>query len=306
MKKTGVRKIQMYFVIVCLLGASQLGFASDIKKADSLNRNKLNWVIGTGAIAYTGSLIGLGTIWYQDLGRFHLFNDNDGWRYMDKVGHLTTSQHIGRGGTEALRWAGVPEKQAIWYGGTMGFVYLTSVEVFDGFSPDWGFSIGDMVANAAGSALYIGQELQWGEQRIVMKWSYSASPYAKYRPELLGSGSERWLKDYNGQTYWASVNLSAFLPERRLPPWLNIALGYGIDGFTGANQNPIINSKGGIIPPTNRYSQFYISPDLDLSKIRTGSKFVDKILTALNFIKVPLPTLEYHQENQFKFHWLFF
>lgn len=288
------------------MGLMCFGHLAMSQPSDSSNRKRIHWVIGTNTVGYAASMIGLGTIWYQDMGRFHLFNDNDGWRYMDKVGHITAAQHIGRAGTASLKWAGVSEKKAIWYGGSMGFVYLTSVEVFDGFSPDWGFSFGDMFANAAGSALYIGQELQWGEQRILMKWSYHSSPYAKYRPELLGTGNERWLKDYNGQTYWLSGNLHAFFPETSLPKWLNLAIGYGIDGFTGANRNPEFNKEGIAIPASSRASQFYLSPDIDLSKIPTNSRFLHSLLTAFNFIKVPLPTLEYHQEHHFKFHWLFF
>jgi hypothetical protein len=32
---------------------------------------------------------------------------------------------------------------------------LTIVEVFDGFSAEWGASTGDLIANATGTALYV-------------------------------------------------------------------------------------------------------------------------------------------------------
>ena len=41
----------------------------------------------------------------------------------------------------------------------LGFVFLTAVEVIDGYSSEWGASIGDVVANASGTALYVSQEL---------------------------------------------------------------------------------------------------------------------------------------------------
>jgi hypothetical protein len=96
---------------------------------------------------------------------------------------------------------GVSDKKAIWQGGVSGLIYLTGVEIFDGFSNDWGFSWGDQLANIVGASFVIGQELAWREQKFRLKFSFHPSPYAKYRPELLGKNLiESWLKDYNGQT----------------------------------------------------------------------------------------------------------
>ena len=53
---------------------------------------------------------------------------------------------------------------------------MTTVEVFDGFSSEWGFSWGDMLANTTGTTLYISQELLWKEQRIVPKFSFHKKP----------------------------------------------------------------------------------------------------------------------------------
>lgn len=294
------------FIVILFSTFSISKVQSQYDTSRVLNKKRLNWVIGSEAVAYTGAMIGLGTIWYDDLGKFHFFNDNSGWAYMDKIGHLTTAQHVGRLGAESLRWSGVEEKKAIWYGGSLGLMFLTSVEVFDGMSEDWGFSLGDVAANIGGAGLYIGQELLWKDQRINMKWSYQSSPYAKYRPELLGSGGESLLKDYNGQTYWVSANLHAFIPSSKLPPWLNIALGYGIDGFTGADSNPSANSKGELIPQFERSTQWYLSPDVDFTKIKTDSKFLKVVFGALNLIKLPAPTLELNERKKLDFHWLFF
>ena len=50
--------------------------------------------------------------------------------------------------------------------------------------------------------------------------------------------------------------------------------------------------KGEEIPSFKRYRQFYLSLDIDFSKIRTKSRFVNKIFDGLSFIKIHLPTLE--------------
>ncbi|MEM9327770.1 MAG: DUF2279 domain-containing protein, partial [Bacteroidota bacterium] len=263
--------------IVLLIGLVPLRL---VAQEEGVNKKRLNTVIIGGAGLYTATMIGLGTVWYQDLGKFHFFNDNQGWAYMDKLGHSTTAYQIGRLGTRALEWTGLDHKRATWYGGMSGWFFLTSVEIFDGMSEDWGFSMGDVVANTLGTAMFISQELIWKEQKFMLKWSYTGSTYAQYRPELLGaSSSERWLKDYNGQTYWLSTNLHStlFRHSTTFPKWLNLAIGYGIEGYTGADRNPLQNSAGQEIPLFDRYSQYYLSLDIDLTRIETRIKWLRAI-----------------------------
>src|SRR6185369_8572935 len=105
------------------------------------------------------------------------------------------------------------------------------IEIQDGFSSQWGFSWGDMLANVSGAAAYISQELAWKDQRIQIKLSYWPydynSPELKTRRDQLFGKSlpERILKDYNSQTYWVSGNLHSFMPGTALPKWLNLSLG---------------------------------------------------------------------------------
>jgi hypothetical protein len=59
------------------------------------------------------------------------------------------------------------------------------------------------------------------------KFSFHTTQY-QYRPNVLGSSlAEQMLKDYNGQTYWLSVNLHSFYKGSKIPKWLNLAIGYG-------------------------------------------------------------------------------
>lgn len=91
---------------------------------------------------------------------------------MDKLGHAFTSCQLGKHGAQLLNWSGVSEKDQLLYGATLGFTFLTAIEVLDGYSKERGFSWGDILANGAGSGLYIGQELLWKEQRIALKYSF--------------------------------------------------------------------------------------------------------------------------------------
>lgn len=253
-------------------------------------------VAGTEAILMAGSLIMLNELWYKQYPRssFHTFNDNAEWMQMDKIGHVQTAYSTGLISSRLLYWTGMKYKRATWIGGLTGFAYLTAIEIMDGYSVGWGFSVGDMIANTSGSALFISQELIWNEQRIQPKFGFRRSGYAHYRPELLGAGyHEELLKDYNGQTYWLSVNVASFLNfDNRFPKWLNVAIGYGANGMTGGHENPVMyNSQGNEIT-LQRYRQYYISLDVDLRKLHVKSRFLQWVFTFVSFIKIPAPGIE--------------
>jgi len=269
---------------------------------------RLPFIVSSEAVLYTGALVGLNYLWYEDYPRspFHFINDNAEWMGMDKLGHATTSYYVGLLGYESLRWAGVREKTAVWTGGTLGLFFLTSIEVLDGFSSEWGASWGDMIANTGGAALFISQQLVWKEQRFRLKYSFWPSEYAAKRPNLLGENLlQQPLKDYNAQTYWLSANIWSFLPNRehrRFPRWLNIAVGYGANGMLGGHDNPPEFAD------VHRYHQFYLSVDVDLTRIRTRSKALKTIFKIVNFIKIPAPAIEFNTNSSgnVRFHWLFF
>lgn len=274
-----------------------------VAQQDSINTKRLKTVIATETIGYTATMTGLYALWYkkEPSSSFHFFNDNKEWLQMDKIGHGVTAYYVGFGGYEALKWSGVSEKKAIWYGGTLGLFFLTSVEVFDGYSSAWGFSWGDVVVNAAGTSFFIAQQLAWKEQRVLLKYSFHRSPYWEKRPDLLGENLvQNMLKDYNGQTYWMSANIASFLSDdSKFPKWLNLAIGYGADGMLGAFSNKLH-------PEIERQRQFYLSLDVDLTRIKTKSKFANTVLGAFGFLKFPLPTVEFNSGSKTNFYWIYF
>ena len=285
---------------------AQSKFESFLTPSDTLNKKRQNTVIVTEAALASVTLLGLNQLWYADYPRsnFHFINDNDEWLQMDKVGHMYSAYHLGRFGAEMMNWSGASQKNQLVYGATLGFAFLTAVEVLDGFSSEWGASSGDIIANATGTALYVSQELLWREQRITPKFSFHTTHYANLRPESLGSSlNEQLLKDYNGQTYWLSVNLHSFAKETKIPKWLNVAFGYGADGMlTGNLQNDNVNS----IQNPKRFRQFYLSLDVNLAKIDTKSHFLKTVFSIFNTIKIPAPTLEYSANKGLKAYALYF
>ncbi len=275
------------------------------QKSDTLNKNRRNAVYITAGAGAGIALIGLNRLWYADYPRssFHFLNDNTSWMQMDKFGHAMSTYFIGKMGMDALAWAGESKKNQLIYGATMGWVFVTTIEIFDGFSEEWGFSTGDVVANTLGTGLLIGQELLWGEQRIQYKFSFHTTEYPDKIPGKLGDNTiQQIVKDYNGQTYWFSINLWSFFKESKIPKWLNVAIGYGANGL------PEDRYDFGAHPPQpiESYRQFYTSIDIDLTKINTKSPFLKTVFNIFNFVKIPAPTLEYRSNGDFKFHLLYF
>lgn len=304
-----IYKKHLSLLLFILFAINQLTALPDSTTSNVFNKKRFAVVVGTESVLYTGSIIGLSEAWYKDYSQssFHFFNDNNEWLQMDKYGHVLTSCYIGRVGIGLLKWSGVERKKAIWYGGMLGSLYQSTIEIMDGYSAGWGFSVGDFAANTAGSLFCVGQELAWNEQRMVLKFSFQQSKYAKYRTNLLGNNlQENILKDYNGQTYWLSVNPSSFMNKTtRFPKWLNVALGFGAEGMTGGKFNPPYIDENGNPVYFDRYRQFYLSLDVDLTRIKTKSKFLKTVFNTIGFIKIPSPSVEFDTKGA-KGYWLWF
>lgn len=247
---------------------------------------------GTNLAVGGGSVALLSAVWYKEYPKsgFHFFNDSNEWVYMDKCGHAFTAYRLSVMEYSAWRWARMPRKKAIWLSGGIAWSYQLTVEILDGFSAEWGFSVSDLTANTVGSALFIGQQLGWDEQRIQLKFGYKPSPYAKIRPDVLGATfPQRLLKDYNAQSYWLCVAPGTFFPESRFPKWIQVGFGYSIDAklhgydhvYTDANTGRTYYAK----------QEYAISLDIDWAQIPVKKPWVRKILKPLNTIKIPLPAV---------------
>ena len=295
----------LFVFLLSISAFSQSKFDSFLTPRDTLNLTRRNAVYITEASLATVSLIGLNRLWYADYtqSKFHTLNDNDEWFQMDKLGHVFSSYQIGRVGANILKWSGESEKNQLIFGSTLGLAFLTTVEVFDGYSEEWGFSWGDMIANASGTGLYVGQELLWKEQRIILKYSFHQTKFAQRRPDKLGNGFfEEVLKDYNGQTYWLSANVYSFFKDGHVPQWLNIAFGYGAEGMLTGKKEP----ENNLLISPDRRRQYYLSLDVDLTKIKTNSHLLKSVFDVLNVIKLPFPTLELDGKNGLKAHFIYF
>ena len=260
-------------------------------------------LVGTAAF-YTITLLLLRKQWYKKKVPFHSFNDNAEWLQMDKVGHAATAYCMSRGGYELMRWSGVDERASILTGGLLALLFQTTLEVYDGHAEGWGFSKGDMFANVAGTALFMGQQYGTGQQVVSLKYGFRKTIFPPYRPNLLGKTTgQQMLKDYNGQQYWLSVNLASVLPVGpKFPQWLNLDIGYSGSGMIGGHENPPAFDQNGKAVKFERYRQFFISPDADLSRIGTFSPSLQRFIGTVQFFKIPAPSLEFNRVNGLRFH----
>lgn len=294
-----MKKALLFIFCIHSINYAQSKLDIALKPADTFSIKRRNIVVISQATIATTTLVGLNQLWYKEYPKsnFHTINDNSEWLQMDKAGHVFSAYHLGKIGAETLNWAGVSKKNQLVYGATLGFAFLSTVEVFDGFSSQWGFSYGDMIANFSGTGLYISQELLWKEQRIIPKFSFHTTSYAAARPEVLGNSfSQQILKDYNGQTYWLSGNIHSFFKQSKIPQWLNVAIGYGAEGMVYGNN---YNFDG-------RTRQYYLSLDINLTKIPTKSNILKTVFEVFNTLKIPAPTIEINDLQRIKFHAFYF
>lgn len=308
-KITGLINQLYRYLFLVLITTALFAQHADAQQNGGVNHGRLNGVVITESVIATAGTIALHYLWYKKFpkSRFHLFNDNAEWLSMDKIGHATTAYNFSAIQFDMMRWSGVDNKKAAWIGGLTALGLQTMIEIFDGFSSEWGFSKGDMLANITGSALFVAQQLAWGEQRARLKFSFHKTIYSRYNPAELGSNKwQSWLKDYNGQTYWLSINPASFMKSSTsFPQWLNVSAGIGANGMIGARSNP--SKIGNItIPQFRRQHRFLFSVDADLRRIDNKNNDPHVLLSVPNALKIPAPALEFKKDSAVKFHWLYF
>ena len=143
------------------------------------------------------------------------------WAYAegaDKLGHMISSGVQAEGYAAAYRLAGHSRKSAATWGAATSFAWMLHYEILDGYGSREVFDPTDLAANAAGAGLVAARAYVPELEAARLKISYWPS----------GDSCDATC-DYAGQTAWLAVNPRAFAPEAEwLPPWLNVALGYGV------------------------------------------------------------------------------
>ena len=280
-------------VVLCFnVSWSQSTIDTFLKPSDSLKIGRRNAVIVAETSFYVLGMIQMNEPLNKEHfnSKFNFVDDNSGCLQMDKANHIFSSYQIGSAFANAFQWSGVSKKNQLIYGAGMGFVFLNSIELVDGFTKK-GASYGDIIANGIGTSLFVSQELLWKEQRIIPKWSGETTNFICLNPEKTKS---ELMGELDRETVWLSINLHSFFKNSKIPKWLNFAVGYGEEG------NGFRSNNG------SEYCQLYFSFDVDLTKIETKSHFLKTMLFVFNTIKIPAPAFEINGNGKGEFHYLFF
>lgn len=244
--------------------------------------------------AAVGSQAFLYSLWYAPYssGKFHFFNDWNEWRKMDKLGHAYTAYHVSSATYDALYWSGYSQSKSLIISSSASWLYQGFIEVMDGFSDGWGFSVSDVIFNSIGTGLFV-FEKKLKKPVLLPKFSYAPSSYANLRPEVLGNTSlSRILKDYNAQTYWLGIRMNSIIPSFK-SKWLMLSFGYSINEHLVGDQLSVnLNGK-----TYNSYTQLLFSLDIDPTALPIRNKLLKKIVLPLKYIKIPFPTLGIENGN---------
>jgi hypothetical protein len=291
-------------------------------KSDSSVISLKHYNIAAQSIAGVASLAGLGSLWYSDQfdGKFKSINDSQTWLQIDKLGHSVTAYQISNQLYHINLWSGFNEAQAVGYAYLTSTLFQLSIEVMDGFSEGYGFSFPDIGANLFGTSLFLGQQLLFKDQPIKLTFSFSNSglqgPFTneleKDRARKLYGTTflNNLFKDYNGQTYWLSVNLWKIAGKpNNFPKWLNLDFGYSVDNVLGSFSNGWrIQQNGKSVVYTSelpRTRQFLFSFSVDTENLKIFKK-LQGITFVFSTIKMPAPALEYNNQKEWTFHPFYF
>ena len=270
-----------------------------LEHSDGVNKNRTIGVSVFHGASWAGSVAGLQYIWYADFDKspFHFFDDHQQWSQMDKAGHFYSAYQFARLSGDLYSWAGVSEKKAVLIGSAFSFAYLGSIELMDGYHTNWGFSWSDLGANAMGAAAYFSQFYFERDPCVHFKFSSTSSGLAPYRPSVLGNTfASQLLKDYNGQTYWASFNPFYWFQESSaIPKWVQFSVGYSVQNQLIGDGGTYIYHEGSDQLNFTPYRQYFLSLDIDFESIPTDRAWLKLVFRGLNMIKLPFPALEYSQ-----------
>ena len=161
--KFNKRKYFLHFFLLPLFllsGANNLAQSLEIEikekipflqPADTLHKERFWTCSAIGATIYGSAIIGLNKIWYAETERssFQLFNDLGEWNHVDKMGHTFTAYNYTNWLFTGAKWTGMKRRRAMWTGAGLSFLLQGTIEVMDGYSAKWGFSIPDVIQTDA-------------------------------------------------------------------------------------------------------------------------------------------------------------
>ena len=271
----------------------------DYRSEDSVDiKSEISW-LKTGAVASV-ALASYGAAyifvfaegwWDNDSSHFHFENDFDYALNLDKFGHFAAGVILGESFYEGYRWAGIPEFRSYLFAGLSAMATHIAIDVKDGFSPAWGFSIFDVLSGTLGGFLPMAERYVPIFKYVDLKWSYWINT-TYYYDKTTHRGEAIFTDDYVNQTFWASFKPYRLLPapaRKYYPSWLAFAVGLSIDE----------KAMDFHADDKDRHREVYLAFDYDLEAFRPQSRWARTLIKYLNYFKLPAPAIQVYPE----FHW---
>ena len=239
-----------------------------------------------GGIAATVGIYGA-TNWWEDgfTGSFHTVDE--GWFGQDtyeggadKAGHAYGTYVMTRLLTRTFEAVGNDPGRALRLGAWTSLGVMTGVEVIDGFSKKFSFSMEDVVMNTAGAAFAVLAEVFPSVDALLdFRLLYQQDDYVQQ------TGAANPTSDYSGQTFLLVLKADGIPRIREVPivRYLEFEVGYNARGYeTNDSMDPQRRICYGIgINLSRLLSDTVFRGDLKGGKIQRGTD------TVLEYLEVP-------------------
>ena len=304
----------MNFKSLFLIGFLILFCNNILAQNDSLKVNKKRVAIVSSSLcaALGGSYYYIQNSWWADKQTSFHFDDGADLTYalnVDKVGHFMGGLEAADIFSSSMKWAGMNEKKALWYGGLFGSGLQLAIEMKDAYAPYWGFSKWDLALGSTGAFWPVAQYYNDDLKAIKFKFSYYKRSNIYWDLDAQrGKQTNKyaWQDDYPNQTYWVTFDVNHFTESCYWPDWLNVAIGFGIDDsqyLPGWNEE--IQFLDSSIPnagtKTGGKNEWYVAFDYDIPKMlkKWDSPTGKKVKHWLNYIHFPAPTIRISPKLEF-------
>ena len=273
-------------MLVLVLSMSIVNNSYSQIDSTKVNPYKLALVLTSGTSVLAGSYIYVKNSWWSDQSTSFHFDDGTDLRYaknIDKGGHFLGGILVADLFHSNLKWAGVSDKKAYWYGAGMGSFVQLAIEMKDAYAPYWGFSLWDFGAGSVGALVPVAERYWQPMKYLDFKFSYYKRSNLYWD---LGTQQKPWAPphphayqdDYINQTYWMTV-----YPLKHHNIDVGLSLGVGLDDSQYLQGSTKVGGQ----------NEYYIALDYDLKQVlkKWNTPTAKRIKHWLNYIKLPAPTI---------------
>lgn len=260
--------------------------------SSSIKPYRLAGVASLATVSFIGSyyLVFKEGWWDSSGNSFHFENDFAYAKNIDKAGHFFSGVLLAEGFYDGFKWSGVSEFNSYLLAGSMASLTHVGVDIKDGFAPEWGYSVFDVLSGSLGGFYPMAKRYVPGFQFIDYKFSYWVNSTAYW--DQPGEHTGIFTDDYSNQTHWLSLKVDRMLPRsvaRYWPDWLAIATGVSV-------QDTIFKGSAGLKAAKR---EIFIGLDWDLEGVvKPKSPIAKRIVRYLNYIKLPAPTVQVYPEKR--------